>query len=118
MYFRVGITSSWHLGSAVCNPSHGASRPTVIHSSFPSDSPRPEKEVSVALSFDVDETGIPSNLHVEKSSDRTPEKEIIATMREWRFKPGLNSGPLPVRCTWEFIQNESSTRPQITPPHP
>lgn len=112
MNFRVGSMSSWHLDSALCNSSDGASRPTVIHSSFPSDSPISKKEVSVALSFDVDETGIPSNLHVEKSSDGSREKEVIATMREWRFKSG---DPLPVRCTWEFVQSGSSTSEQIVP---
>jgi TonB family protein len=115
MIFRVGIMSSWHLGSALCEPSYGASRPTVIHSSFPSDSPSPEKEVSVAVSFDVDEAGIPSNLHVERSSDGSREKEVIATMREWRFKPDLIYGPRPVRCTWEFVQSEAPTRPKIVP---
>jgi TonB family protein len=112
--FSAGLTPSWHLAGAQCDAPDGASSPTVIHRSFPSDSPKAEKDTSVAVSFDVDETGVPLNLHVEKSSDEKRDKDVIAALRQWKLKPALKDGkPVSTRCTWEFVRNEPSNQPKV-----
>jgi TonB family protein len=114
--FRLLDKLAWHLDEASCKPPNGATRPAVIHTSFPSTEPAAGEKASVAVSFDVDEAGVPANLHVVKSSDGKWEKEAIEATREWRFRPGVSDGKaVPVRCTWEFVQSESQTRPQAGP---
>jgi TonB family protein len=100
--FRIADKLPWRLGGATCNLPAGAARPAVIQRDYPTDKAAPGEKASVAVSFDLDESGKPANLHVEKSSDEKWEKEAIAAMREWKFRPASTA----VRCTWTFIQNE------------
>jgi len=102
--FRLAGTGRWHLTRAVFNPPAGVSAPSLVRQEFPPASTE-RASGSVALTFDVDEHGIPINIHVEQSSDADSEREVIAAAREWRFNPGVKYGtPVAVPMTLEFSQ--------------
>jgi len=97
-----GKAGRWHLTRAVFNPPANASAPSLVRQEFP---PASSEQVpgSVALTFEVDEHGIPINIHVEQSSDADSEREVMAAAREWRFNPGVKDGtPVAVPMTLEF----------------
>ncbi len=92
----------WHLTRAAFKPPEEASLPSLIRTKFPHDSSS-EDGGSVVVSLDVDEQGLPVNIHVEKSSDAKWEEDVIAAAREWRFTPGLKDGAaVLVPLTLEF----------------
>jgi len=92
----------WHLTRAAFKPPEGVSPPTLIKAKFPRDSSS-EDGGSVVVALDVDEQGLPVNIHVEKSSDAKWEEEVLAAAREWRFTPGQRSGAaVVVPLTLEF----------------
>jgi TonB family protein len=98
----------WHLVQAAFKPPEGASLPSLVKPEFPPDDPIPEP-ASVAVTFAVDERGIPMNLHVEKSSHPNSEHDVIAAVREWRFKPGFRNGtPAVVPLTLKFYRAANS----------
>ena len=106
-----GPKGQWHLAQAAFNPPEGASLPSLIKPEFPPDDPAQEP-ASVAVTFDVDEQGSPINIHVEKSSDPRSEQDVIAAVREWRFKPGVRNGtPVVVPLTLEFSRAGASSSP-------
>lgn len=86
-----------HMQSFVCKLPEGASRPKVVKSEHP-PTPGPDETVSVTISFDVDEQGVPENLHLVKLTDPKWENDVIAAMREWRFQPGA----VVAGCTLRF----------------
>lgn len=105
--FHLGDKDPWRLIRATFKTPEGASRPSVVKTEFPPPAGTGEVGV-VSLSFDVDETGIPANFHVEGSSGQPWESEVIAAVREWRFNPGLKDGkPITVRCTLDFALHGS-----------
>ncbi|HSR08519.1 MAG TPA: TonB family protein [Bryobacteraceae bacterium] len=92
----------WHLTRASFKPPEEASLPSLIKAKFPHDSSS-EDGGSVVVALDVDERGLPVNIHVEKSSDAKWEEEVVAAAREWRFTPGENGGAaVVVPLTLEF----------------
>jgi TonB family protein len=60
--FRLLVTSSWHLAAVDFSMPDGAVRPFVLKASHPMDLDSRESG-AVALSFDVDENGMPINFH-------------------------------------------------------
>jgi hypothetical protein len=46
-------------------------------------------EHPVTISMDVNEQGVPGNLHLVKLTEAEREKDALAAMREWRFRPGV-----------------------------
>ncbi len=50
---------------------------------------------SVSVSFEIDEKGIPANVQVYQSSNKELKDEVIAFIRELRFRAALR-GDLPV----------------------
>jgi TonB family protein len=96
---------AWHLTRAACNLPPGASPPILTKASYPSSS-GPEGYAAVSLVLDVDETGIPQNVHVEKSSDVKWEAEVAKMVTYgWQFSAGLKDGNrVTIPCTLEFAR--------------
>jgi TonB family protein len=82
---------SWHLLGAAFNVPQGATQPRLVQAPYPPPS-GPEQTAAVGLSFDVNEQGIPTNIHVESSSDPQWEDEVTALIREWRFIAAMKDG--------------------------
>ena len=93
-----------HMERFVCKLPEGASRPKVLKSEHP-PSPGPDETVSVTISMDVNERGVPENLHLVKLTEAKWENDVIAAMREWRFQPSVDGGdgkPVVAPCTLSF----------------
>jgi len=101
---------AWHLTRAACNLPAGASRPILIKARYPPSS-GPEEGATVSLALDVDETGFPQNVHVEKSSDGKWEAEVTNMVTyDWRFSAALKDGnPVTAPCMLEFARGEAVT---------
>jgi TonB family protein len=94
-----------HMQSFVCKLSEGAARPRVLLSEHPSP-PGPDETVSVTISMDVDEQGVPGNLHLVKLTEAGRENDVLAALREWRFQPGTATA-----CTLSFAFGKMPVAP-------
>lgn len=109
--------SRWHLIGVDFRPPEGATRPTVLSAFYPAgagvfNSAAIEqaqllgamgRQAFVALTFDVDESGVPTHIQAERSSDTVWNDQAITVLRGWRFQPGIKDGkPVPVSCTFDF----------------
>jgi TonB family protein len=116
--FRLpGKRSPWHLIGVEFKPPDGASRPVFLSAKYPAGSgvdPRAYEEARLVvvmgrfatakLSFDVDEHGVPVDVHVSDASQEIWGKDAIALVKSWRFRPGLKDGvPISVPCELELI---------------
>ena len=106
---------SWHLESAAFNVPQGATQPRLIQAPYPPPF-GPEQTGAVRLSFDVKEQGIPTNIHVENSSDPQWEDEVTALIREWRFLAAMKDGiPLAAHGYLDFGRGDAF-RPRVASP--
>jgi TonB family protein len=102
----------WRLTDISFRTPEGVSRPVITRQKYPP--PPREGRASIALSFDVDEHGNPTHLHVEKSSDRKQEAELLAAVRDWVFTPGLKNGKaVVVPCVVSFVLGEGALEPRV-----
>src|SRR5579863_8395677 len=115
---RSSRPSRWHLIGVDFRPPAGASRPSILKVDYP---PGPGvftgaaieegrllgalgRQAFVALSFDVDETGVPANIQVERSSYEVWDADAMEVLRNWRFAPGMKDGKtVAVPCTFDFV---------------
>jgi len=110
--------SLWHLIGVDFHPPEGATRPIVLSAYYPtgagvfSGAAIEEgrllgaigRQAFIALSFDVDENGVPIQIQVETSSDSVWNDQATAVLRQWRFTPGMKDGkPVSVPCTFDFV---------------
>src|SRR5882724_441859 len=80
---------SWHLSDISYRTPESGSDPLLMKEKYPPNVASGNKGlVTLTLAFDVDEQGVPANLHVEKSSDPKWDAEVLAAVQEWRFNPG------------------------------
>ncbi len=109
-----GAFKSSENGSA--NPSNlrvstGVVAPQLIHQAElaniqPGSSALPG-EHTVVLEMTVDETGKPTNLHIVKPFNSIVDQQVVATVSQFRYKPGtLNGQPtaFPIKLHYT-IQN-------------
>ncbi|MBZ5631569.1 MAG: TonB family protein [Acidobacteriia bacterium] len=109
--------SRWHLIGVDFRPPEGASRPNVLSPFYPSGAGvftgaaieqgrllgAIGRQAFIALSFDVDENGVPAHIQVARSSDIVWNDQAMAVLRAWRFTPGMKDGrPVSVPCTFDF----------------
>ncbi len=92
-----------HMQRFACQLPEGVARPIVLKSEHPA-LPGPDDTVSVTISMDVDEQGIPTNLHLVKLTDPKREEDMIRALREWRFRPGVP--PTVTPCTLSFAMGK------------
>jgi TonB family protein len=89
----------------------------VIKTKFPATVDE-EENASVTIAFDVSPGGVPAKAMVVKSSDPKWEKDLLETLRGWRFRPGTQDGkPVVIRAWFEFVRGSHSPIPpaQIPP---
>jgi TonB family protein len=110
--------SRWHLIGVDFRPPEGVSRPTVLSAYYPTGAGvfrgaaieegrllgAIGRQAFVALSFDVDESGVPNHIQVESSSDSVWDDQATAVLRQWRFAPGMKDRmPVSVPGTFDFV---------------
>ena len=109
--------SRWHLVGVDFRPPEGASRPTVLSAFYPAGAGlfngtaieegrllgAMGRQAFVALSFEVDERGVPTHIQAERSSEDVWIDQAMTVLRGWRFTPGMKDGkPIAVSCTFDF----------------
>jgi TonB family protein len=93
-----------HMQRFACQLPEGGARPIVLKTEHPAP-PGPDETVSVTISMEVDEQGVPTNLHLVRLSDPKREEDVIRSLREWRFRPGVP--PAVVPCTLSFAMGKT-----------
>jgi TonB family protein len=105
-FFLSSKVSRWHLIRADFSTPSGGTRPTFLSAKYPAGAgifgkrAIAEGQLLVAMgrpgtatvSFDIDEHGIPANIHVGATSEPTWGPEAAALVSEWRFNPGAKDG--------------------------
>ncbi len=79
-------------------------RPVVSKTAAPQSS---EYAVSAnaTATFDIDEKGVPANIHVDKSSDDEWARAVTEALKTWKFTPAIeNGGPVSVSCSMDFVR--------------
>jgi TonB family protein len=103
---------AWHLDGAAFQVPQGATQPRLVQANYPPPSGL-EMTGAVRLSFDVNEQGIPTNIHVESSSDPQWEDEVTALIREWRFQAAMKDGlPVAAHGSLDFGRGDTIGAPR------
>jgi TonB family protein len=93
----------WHLARADFHQPEGATRPTVEKTTTPRVAA--SDGAKVVITFDINEQGVPENLHTESASDDNWAHEAAVALAKWRFAPAVKDGsPFAVSCTMEFVR--------------
>jgi TonB family protein len=110
--------SDWHLGAAVFHAADGATRPMVVKAYYPGAA-GDHRNATVCVRLTVGKDGTPRNLQVASPQDARLDKEAIAIVGDWRFRPGMQKGqPVDVPATFTLVHGvptramASSHRPQ------
>lgn len=107
---------AWHLTNISFQSPALFSRPTITKVVYP---PQSQEQGSFTLSLEVDETGVPKNVRLEKSSDVQNGSAIMAAVQNWRFSPGLQDGkPVVAPCTMSFVLGDVASQAAAIPPQP
>jgi TonB family protein len=84
----------------------GAEPPAVIHSvvaEFSDEARRERIEGTVLISTIVDEQGLPTEIHVERSAGHGLDENAVAAVSQYRFRPAtLDGKPIAVRIRIEI----------------
>jgi TonB family protein len=80
---------AWHIAKASVELPRDVVSPKLTSAPQASPSKIPASDSFVAVSFQINEKGLPVNIQVDKSSDKELEDEVIALIREWRFEAAL-----------------------------
>jgi TonB family protein len=105
----------WGLARASFSAPPGATQPVLVYAPYLPPSGSPE-QAAVAVSFDVDEQGVPTNIHVDNSTDPKWDDEVIALIREWRFQAAIRNGiAVPSRGLIDFSRGGPFANPAPRP---
>ena len=86
-------------------PPKGASRPLLENAQAIQTSGN--GHATAALSFEVDEQGVPANIQIETASDDNWARDVITMLRSWRFTPGRkDGGATSVPSRMEFVRDD------------
>jgi TonB family protein len=110
--------SDWHLGTAVFHPADGATRPLLVRATYPGAA-GDHRNVTVCVRLTVGKDGAPHELQVASPQDARLDKEAMAIVADWRFRPGVQKGqPVDVPATFTLVHGvanrtmASSHRPE------
>jgi TonB family protein len=87
-------SGAWHLSPLSVDLPPGATAPAFVSSPQPTRL-RDGRLGVVSVSFEINETGLPVNVQVYQSSNKELEDEVIAFIRELRFR-AASRGDVPV----------------------
>jgi len=82
-------TGVWHIAKASVELPHDAVNPKLTLAPQTTQPKIPAPDSFVSVRFQINEKGVPINIQVDKSSDKELEEEVIALIREGRFKAAL-----------------------------
>ena len=101
--FKEHWDSDWHLAAAVFRTAEGAGRPTVVKAKFPGAT-GDHRSATVCVHLTVGKDGTPRYLQILTPQDARLDKEAIAIVETWRFRPGTqNRQPVDVPATLTLV---------------
>ncbi|HEX3746124.1 MAG TPA: TonB family protein [Bryobacteraceae bacterium] len=109
--------SNWHLAGAAFETAADCNRPVVVKAGYPSaTSDRRAATVSVHLTISKD--GTPRDMLVHAPQDPKLDKEAVAILAAWRFRPGMrNREPVDVPATLTLVRG-AGARSMASSHHP
>jgi TonB family protein len=101
--FQEHWDSDWHLSAAVFRTADGAARPTVVKAKFP-EAAGDRRAATVCVHLTVGKDGTPRDVQIPSPQDARLDKEAIAMVEAWRFRPGTqNRQPVDVPATLTLV---------------
>ncbi len=98
--------AKWYLRRVEFHTPNGALRPVIAKAVRP----RVTDDANIAtatVTFDIDASGAPVNVQIEKSSDDDWARRVTEAIVKWSFTPGSQNGvPVTVSCSMDFVQGE------------
>ena len=88
--FQEHWDSDWHLSAAAFHCAGGADRPVVIKAKFPGAT-QDHRSVTVCVHLTVGKDGTPRDVQIPSPQDARLDKEAIAIISGWRFRPGTRN---------------------------
>lgn len=106
--FQEHWDSDWHLSSAVFRTASGVARPILVKARFPGAT-GDRRSVTVCVHLIVDKAGLPRDIQVAAPRDAVLDKEAMAIVGDWRFRPGTQNGqPVEVPAILTLVHGPSN----------
>jgi len=93
----------WRLGAAVFRTAEGVTRPVLVKAKYPEPS-GDRRSLTVCLQLIVGKDGAPREVQVAAPRDPRLDKQAVAIISAWRFRPGTqNRQPVDVPATLTLV---------------
>jgi len=107
--FQEHWDSDWHLSGAVFHTAEGTARPVVVKAKFPGAT-ADHRNLSVCVHLIVGKDGSPRDVQIPTPQDARLDKEAVALVGGWRFRPGTqNRQPVDVPATLTLVHGTTRT---------
>jgi len=101
--FQEHWDSDWHLGAAAFQTADGAARPILVKAKYPGPS-GDHRSLSVCMHLTIGKDGSPRDIQLASAQDARLDKEAMAIVGGWRFRPGSqNHQPVDVPATLTLV---------------
>jgi TonB family protein len=109
--------SDWHLSAAAFQTAENAARPVVIKTKYPGAT-GDRRNFTICIHLTVGKDGIPRDIQVPAPQDPHLDKEAIAIVGAWRFRPGTqNRQPVDVPAKFTLVHGVAA-RTMASSHHP
>jgi TonB family protein len=106
--FQEHWDGDWHLGAASFRPVEGCSRPVLVKAEYPAPA-GDRRSVAVCLHLIVGKDGAPHAIQVSSPQDSRLDREAVAIVGAWRFRPGTqNRQPVDVPATLTLVHGSGN----------
>jgi TonB family protein len=106
--FQERWDSDWHLGAAKFRCADGAARPVVVKTKFPGAT-GDHRNLTVCLHLTIGKDGAPRDVQIASPQDARLDKEAIAIVGGWRFRPATqNRQPVDVPATLTLVHGAAT----------
>jgi len=106
--FQERWDSDWHLGAAVFQTSEGTIRPVVVRTKYPGAT-GDHRNLTVCVHLIVGKDGAPRNLRVSSPQDARLDREAVAIIGTWHFRPGTkDSQPVEVPAVLTLVHGAAA----------
>jgi TonB family protein len=106
--FQEHWDGDWHLGAAAFRTVDGATRPILVKAKFPAPA-GDHRSLTVCLHLTIGKDGAPRDIQAASPQDAKLDKEAIAIVCDWRFRPGTrNRLPVDVPATLTLVHGAAN----------
>jgi len=106
--FQERWDSDWHLGAAAFQTSDGTLRPVVVKAKYPGAT-GDHRNLKVCVHLTIGKDGAPRNVQVRSPQDARLDREAVAIIGTWRFRPGTqNRQPVDVPAVLTLVHGAAA----------